>query len=622
MAAMRSKGWPGIFLAGALLLFFLAGCGKGFAEGRAGSGNQNGKEKVTVALWSDQLTECYGKYLQDKFPDVEFEFYVATNSTDFYRLKEECGNLPDILTIRRFALKDVASWKDSLMDLSDSELANSFYQPYLRTYTYEDGTVNWLPACAEVDSIIVNKTLLDENNIRVPSNYQEFVDACRALQEKGIRPFLSDFGTDYTCLEILQGLSAAQLTSQEGREWRQMYESGRTGQLSEEVWMPVFERMQEFIGYAGITEEDMEGNTESVFEAYKNHQVAMVRGTGEEAIRYSIDQESLLMPYYGKTKEDNWYLTYPAFQVAANAGANESQERRQLIFDIMEAMLDEDGLRHITGSQNMIAYNKGVVLEPSPLLDHLRPYMEENRLYIRLASADMFSCSREAVQGMITGKYPDAKSAFEAFNAGMKADPGSAPVAARIETGYPYAFHAEGGSPAASAVMNTLREEVGTQLLVGQSVNVAGDIAAGDYTKEELRFLTMGESPSILLCEITGGQLYGYLDFVLSTPGMRGSVVNDSTLYVSSGFRMEVKKTDTGYELVKLTADGAELDRAKTYTLAVLGNEALMQKDALAAAGVTSYTKTEAAYEQIIVDRLASKGLPLAEPTDYITLRE
>ena len=52
-------------------------------------------------------------------------------------------------------------------------------------------------------------------------------------------------------MEILQGLSVSCLTSQAGREWRQRYESGQTDELSEDVWLPVFERMLDFIGYAG-----------------------------------------------------------------------------------------------------------------------------------------------------------------------------------------------------------------------------------------------------------------------------------------------------------------------------------------------------------------------------------
>lgn len=595
------------------VLLLLSGCG-GNPDGQSAE-----KEKVTVALWSDQMTAGYGQYLQQEFPEVDFEFYVATNSTDFYRFKERMGDLPDILTLRRFSLNDVAGWKDALMDLSDSELVNVFPQSYLRSYTYSDGTVNWLPACGEIDSLLVNKTLLEENGITVPTSYQELLEACALLRQRGIRPFRSNFGVDYTCMEILQGLSVSRLTSQEGREWRQRYESGQTDQLSEEVWLPVFQRMEEFIDCAGLDDSDLEESTAEIFEEYQNHRTAIIRATCGEASLYGVGEESVMMPYYGDSLEDSWYLSYPAFQVAASIRAEESPEREKLICDIITAMLSHSGLQQIADGQNMIAYNRDVKLELSPLLDGMRPLIEGNRLYIRLASSEMFALSRKIVQGMLSGTYPDARSAFDAFNQAMREGGTESPTAAHIETGYAYAFDPEGGSSAASAVMNTLREELGTELLVGQSVNVAGNIAAGAYTLEELGFLTMGESVDILLCSMSGQQMYDYISGVLAAEDKQGAVINDSSLYVASGFEMKVRKTETGYVLEELYAGGRALDRTRVYSAAVLGSELMMQKEILAAAGVASYTQAEAAYKQIIADRLA-RGRQLAAPTDYITL--
>ncbi|MCM1134613.1 MAG: ABC transporter substrate-binding protein [Clostridium sp.] len=608
------KKYLSALLLTAAFVFCLSGCGKD------GLGTEDKREQVTVAFWGDQLTEQYGEYLRDTFPEVDFTFYVATNSTDFYRFKERQGDLPDILTVRRFALRDVVDWKDALMDLSDTELANTFPQTYLRSYTYDDGTVNWLPACAEVDSIIINKTLLEENGISIPTNYGEFVSACGQLEELGIRPFASNFAADYTCMEILQGLSAQILTSQEGREWRQRYESGQTNQLDEEVWLPIFERMREFIDYSGVTSADMESGL-NVFDDYTAGKTAMVRGLGDEAARYSeAGRETVLMPYYGETEEENWYLTYPSFQIAVSVSAQESPERERLILDIMEAMLGEEGLRKISANQNMVPYNSGVTIDLSPAMSGIQPYIDSNRLYIRLASADMFSISKQVVQGMILGEYPDARSAFDAFNEALLEEKEAEPVAAHIETGYSYAFDPEGGSPAASAVMNSVREIVGTQLLIGPAASVAGNIAAGDYTAEELRFLTMGEEPSVLLCEMTGEQVYRYMDYMLTAQGKRGSVINDSTLYVSSGFEMAVWKTEEGYELEKLTIGGEELDREAVYSVAAIGHATLMLDEAMETAGVAEYTKLENSYKELVAEYLADGG-QLKEPTDYITLK-
>lgn len=598
-----------------LIMAALSGCG-----GKNSTEEESGREQVTVALWSDQLTEYYTAYLQERFPEVDFTFYVATNSADFYRFKQERGDLPDILTVRRFALRDVAGWKDALLDLSDTELANTFPQAYLRSYTYNDGTVNWLPACAEVDGILVNRALLEEHGLALPQTYEEFTDLCKELRELGIRPFRANFGADYTCMEILQGLSVEQMSSQEGREWRQQYESGQTDRLSEEVWLPVFQRMEEFIEYTGIDSSDLTEDTSIPFQALKDGEAAMIRTIPDEINNYDMADDYLFLPYFGATAEDNWYLTYPAFQIAAGVQGTEDPERKELILDIMSAMLDEEGLKRVTSDETLIAYNRDIPQVLSPLLAPMEEQINNNHLYIRLASADMFSASQMVVQGMISGEYPDARAAFDAFNDAMGEISGDTEQIAHISTDYSYAFDSEKGSQAASAVMNSLREEVGTQLLIGPADAVAGNIIAGDYTRTELNFLTMGEAPTIFLCEMTGKQLYEYTDYVLSASGKRGTVSNDSTLYVSSGFEMTIKKTDTGYTLEKLTVDGQELDREAVYTVAVLGNMENMVSEALETVGVTDYTQTESAYKQIIAERLADGG-QLAAPADYITLR-
>lgn len=600
-----------LLIAAVMSLTMLSGCKKSSVPE---------KQTVSIALWSDQLTEYYTGYLQSRFPEVDFEFYVATNSTDFYRFKEKNGDLPDILTVRRFSLNDVADWRGSLMDLSSTELANMYYQSYLHNYTYSDGTLNWLPAAAEVDSLLINKTVLEENGLDVPHNYEQFKQLCVALKEKGVRPFYSNFGADYTCMEILQGLSASALTSGGGREWRQQYESGHTDQLDEAVWLPVFERMKEFIEYTGLADEESEDGIAKVYEMYKNHEFAIMRGTAEEARQNGVDGESLLMPYFGSTEEENRYLTYPAFQVAANASAEKDPDRKKLILDIMTAMLDDEGLRHITNGQNLISYSKDSQLEFSPMLSEIQPYIESNRLYIRLASSDMFSASKLAVQKMLSGECPDARSAFDAFNAAMGEHGGSEDKAAHIDKSYDYKFDPQKGSAAASAVMNTMREELETQLIIGQAINVAGSVKAGDYTRSELNFLTMGETLDTIICEMTEEQLRKYIEYYFTGTGKRGVVVNDSTLYVTGGFETEIQKTDEGYSLEALTINGKKPPDGEVYSVALIGNETLAIKDALAAAGVDEYTRSDKTLKQTIAERLAG-GRQLAEPTDYITLK-
>ena len=583
------------------------------------SGVKEKKTIVSVALWGDQLMEGYAPYLQEQFPEVEFEFYVATNSTDYYRFRHEKEALADIMTVRRFSLNDVKSMKDDLMDLSDTELANTFYQAYLRNYTYDDGTVNWLPACAEVDSLILNKTLFEENQIPIPTDYASFLAACEQFEALGIQGFASDYVNDFTCMELLQGLSAKELTSADGRRWRQDYESGKEAGLDREVWMPVFDKMQDFIEHMQLQAENTDDTITEVLDKFEAGKLAMYRGTGADVLRFREAGEPLLMPYFGDDSEDNWYLTYPAFQAAAKK--TEDSEREKLILDIMSCMLSEKGLEQIATGQNMVAYNKGVQLELLPELENLNSYIEDNRLFVRLASSEMFAVSKEVVHKMMSGELESAESAYEYFDARLREEEDKETADITIEKGYDYSFDPESGSEAASALANSVREETGAELLLCQASDVAGEIRPGAYQEQEVGYILRGESLRVFHAEMTGQEIKAFLNRALEKKGQRGCVVNDSNLYVSSGFEMEIQKEKNGYTVEKLTVQGKPMKQEQVYHMDILSGEHYFAGIILPELGI-DYTLQEETVKELIVQRLVGERKQLAEPTDYITLQE
>ena len=92
-------------------LSLLAGCGDKSTQ------EVDGKEEVVVGLWGNQMLDGYTQYLCEKFPDVDFKFELVTNSTDYYRFRQDHEDMPDILTVRRFSLKDAVLLIDYLYDL-------------------------------------------------------------------------------------------------------------------------------------------------------------------------------------------------------------------------------------------------------------------------------------------------------------------------------------------------------------------------------------------------------------------------------------------------------------------------------------------------------------------------
>ncbi len=82
-------------------------------------------------LWTTNLYEKYAPYIQEQLPDINVEFVVGNNDLDFYRFLKENGGLPDIITCCRFSLHDASPLKDSLMDLSTTNVAGAVYDTYL-----------------------------------------------------------------------------------------------------------------------------------------------------------------------------------------------------------------------------------------------------------------------------------------------------------------------------------------------------------------------------------------------------------------------------------------------------------------------------------------------------------
>ena len=203
-----------------MALSLLTGCGTKSTEQAQ---EQEDAQTIQVYLWTNALYETYAPYIQSQLPDVNIEFIVGTNDLDFYKFLQQNGGLPDIITCCRFSLHDAAPLKDSLMNLAMTNEAGAVYNTYLNSFKNEDGSVNWLPVCADAHGFVVNRSLFEQYDIPLPTDYASFVSACQAFEALGIRGFTADYTYDYTCMETLQGLSAAELTTTEGRKWRTAY---------------------------------------------------------------------------------------------------------------------------------------------------------------------------------------------------------------------------------------------------------------------------------------------------------------------------------------------------------------------------------------------------------------
>ena len=605
----------------ALGLSLLTGCGTKSPEEVE---KQEDARTIQVYLWTNSLYGTYAPYIQSQLPDVNIEFIVGNNDLDFYKFLQQNGGLPDIITCCRFSLHDAAPLKDSLMNLAMTNEAGAVYNTYLNSFKNEDGSVNWLPVCADAHGFVVNRSLFEQYDIPLPTDYASFVSACQAFEAVGIRGFTADYAYDYTCMETLQGLSAAELTTMEGRKWRTAYSdpasTARVG-LDDTVWPGAFERMAQFIQDTHLTADDLAQTYDPVMNLFRNGEVAMYFGSSAGVKMFQDEGiDTIFMPFFSQNGE-KWIMTTPYFQVALNRDLEQDTARRETAMKVLNVMLSEEAQNRIVADgQDVLSYSQNVPLRLTEYMKDVRDVVEENHMYIRIASNDFFAISKDVVSKMIAGEYT-AKQAYQAFNAQLLAEetPADNEIVLTSGKGYSNVFHADGGNAAFSVMANTLRGVYGTDVLLATANSFTGSVLKADYNQKMAASMIMPNSLMSRQRTMTGAELKEVVRAYVE--GCEGGFVpfNRGSLPIVSGIAVEVKENNGSYTLTGITRNGQPLREDDTVTVTCLAAEKQMEAMLASESGVSAGEDTWV--KNTWRDYVSSGGAALAEPENYMTLR-
>ena len=605
----------------ALGLSLLTGCG---TKSPGQVQEQEDAQTIQVYLWSNSLYESYAPYVQAQLPDVNIEFIVGNNDLDFYKFLQQNGGLPDIITCCRFSLHDAAPLKDSLMNLALTNEAGAVYNTYLNSFKNEDGSVNWLPVCADAHGFVVNRSLFEQYDIPLPTDYASFVAACQAFEAVGIRGFTADYAYDYNCMETLQGLSAAELTTTEGRKWRTAYSDPastvRVG-LDDAVWPGAFERMEQFIQDTHLTADDLALTYDDVTGMFRDGEVAMYFGSSAGVKMFQDEGiDTIFMPFFCQNGE-KWIMTTPYFQVALNRDLEQDTARREKAMKVLNVMLSEDAQNRIVADgQDVLSYSQNVPLRLTECMKDVRDVVEENHMYIRIASNDFFAVSKDVVSKMIVGEYT-AQQAYRAFNAQLLAEDTPADDEIVLTSGKSYSnvFHANGGSASFSVMANTLRGVYGTDVLLATANSFTGSVLQADYNKKMAASMIMPNGLMSRQRTMTGAELKETVRAFVE--GCEGGFVpfNRGSLPVVSGIAVEVKEAGGSYTLTGITRNGQPLRDDDTVTVTCLAAE--NQMEALLASESGRSLDGDTWVKNRWRDHVSGGGAALAEPENYMTLR-
>lgn len=574
-------------------------------------------DHLTVFLWQSRLIKYLVPYIREQFPDKDIEFIVGNNDTDLYSYYNEHGELPDIITVRRYSGTDAIDLKDELLDLSAYDIVSEFYNYALQYYYNSDNGINWLPVCGIPQTIIANKTLFDRYDIKVPTNYEEYVKACDKFYKLGIKPYSMDLAEDWSNHEIIQGAAIGLFTSLEGIKWRNAVESTKGDILfDDEFWLKVYEQTSQFIKDSHFTADDLNVGVDEGWEMFINEESAMFHGTPDilkNSEKEMNGAELIRLPYFSQDDEEGYVYMTPSLHVALNKNLKDNKEKLETALAVVDCMISEKGQQLISDGGEVISFNLDV---PSTMNVNkgLEEQLNKNNFYIRYAGQKSFKAAYDSIHGLLSGRM-DEQEAYKALVDGINNNNNTEPVIS-FENDYSIFLNKNNGRDGASSILTTVAKKMGTELALSPYYYFTSSIYKGDCSAKRIKLMIAQDTNARLyLLKLTGKEIYELVDRYLSTNDGDITVTNKYELPIASGMKLVL---DKDLKLTDILVDGETIDLDKEYSIMLLEGmmptlKALYDKD---------YEPIENSGLSIEWNDYASLGQQPSAPEDYIEIRE
>lgn len=565
---MKKKLFLCIALVAILAMSLLAGCAQ--QEKKTNDSDSH----LTVYLWQTSLVDSLIPYVREQLPDKDIEFIVGNNNTDLYNYLAEHGDMPDIVTTRRFSAADAQSLQPYLLDLASYDIVSEYYPYALQYYKSEDGQIQWLPVCGIPETTIINKSILDKHGLKVPKNYKEFATLCQKLDELGIKPYVAELANDWADHSLLQGSAIEQFSSLEGIEWRSSEESSQVEPVfDEKLWKKIFKEADTFLKDTKLGKKDIDINLEEARAMFIDGEAAMFRGTPEviDFLNTQMKDKLVQIPYFPQSGNESYVYTYPSMNVALSNNLSSDQDKLDTAMKILDCFVSEEGQKIIAGGSGTISYSANVDSDLKDM-EGIKDEVENNRLYIRYASNNSFPASLTAIQGLASGKMTE-EEAFDAFRAQLNntAEPAKT---IEFENDYSIAQNEKGGRDAASSILTTVRDEHKTQLAIAPFYYFTASIYKGACTETQANMLTaMNSTTELYTAKLSGATVKKFVSSYFDGTG-RGEIATRYELPIASGMKMDITSSDNGFALKGIEVNGQPISDEETYSILLTQHDA------------------------------------------------
>ena len=207
-----------VFILAGTMALSLMGCGgekespsrdtsKEATSGEKTSNEETKKEATTgeqkvIKFMHRFPDEPYNSFIEGKLheyeashPDIKFEITSAQNQEYKEKIKVVVGgeDTPDIFFswVGDFTYRFIR--ENLILDLTpyfeaDPEWKDSLIESQMKQYTTEDGMIYGVPFRLDCKLFFYNADIFEQNDLKVPTTFDELIDVCEKLKAAGITP--------------------------------------------------------------------------------------------------------------------------------------------------------------------------------------------------------------------------------------------------------------------------------------------------------------------------------------------------------------------------------------------------------------------------------------------------
>lgn len=251
-----------------------------------------------------------------------------------------------------------------LVDLTDQEFLSNVKDGMLETVEY-DGKAYCLPISMNAAGVIYNTDIFEENNIEIPTTYEELIEDCKKLQDAGVTPFAM-FNQENHVGQTLEMLQVSDIENF-ADAFAKIYD-GSASVEDYEGFRSTAEKILELNQYA---QEDSFGTTyEQAIADFANGDTAMILGGIWMVPTINEDNADLNYSTFAFPASDGMKTVVP-YQNDHCLAVSESCENKEAAMKFLAFMADPENAQYYADKDGSPSYINGVettITETQPLL--------------------------------------------------------------------------------------------------------------------------------------------------------------------------------------------------------------------------------------------------------------